>query len=79
MSLHLAKKSANKDKKATSMEVAVMAGVSVATVSRVINAEPNVSATTRDKVMQVIKKLGYVPNEFAQQMARQRHALAMAS
>ena len=79
MSLHLAKKSANKDKKATSMEVAIMAGVSVATVSRVINAEPNVSSTTRDKVMQVIKTLGYVPNEFAQQMARQRHALAMAS
>ncbi len=60
------------DKKATSKMVASMAGVSVATVSRVVNDGPNVKDNTRNKVMLVIKLLNYQPNEAAQQMARAR-------
>ena len=59
----------------TSKEVAQLAGVSVATVSRVVNSESNVRETTREKVLAAINKLGYVPNEFAKQMAIRRHAL----
>jgi Transcriptional regulators len=43
-------------------EVAKKAGVSVATVSRVLNGNPYVKQETRDKVMEVIKELNYSPN-----------------
>jgi DNA-binding LacI/PurR family transcriptional regulator len=59
-------------KAATSKSVATMAGVSVATVSRVINNLPNVQKRTKDKVLAAIKALDYQPNLAAQQMARQR-------
>ena len=49
-------------------EVAKMAGVSIATVSRVINDNPNVSPVTRAKVQQVIKKLKYSPNRVAKRL-----------
>lgn len=54
-------------------EVAKMAGVSIATVSRVINDNPNVSPVTRTKVQQVIKKLKYSPNRVAKRL-RNRYA-----
>jgi DNA-binding LacI/PurR family transcriptional regulator len=54
-------------------EVAKMAGVSIATVSRVINDNPNVSPVTRTKVQQVIKKLKYHPNRVAKRL-RNRYA-----
>lgn len=41
------------------------AGVSIATVSRVLNNSPHVSEETRRKVMKVIDGCGYVPNAFA--------------
>ncbi len=47
---------------ATIQEVAKEAGVSVATVSRVINESPKVSPKTRDAVLAAIKKLNYEPN-----------------
>ena len=40
-------------------EIAEQSGVSVATVSRVLNGKQNVSASTRDKVMQAIRESGY--------------------
>lgn len=40
------------------------AGVSIATVSRVLNNSPHVSEETRRKVMKVIDGCGYVPNAF---------------
>src|SRR5699024_5039510 len=43
-------------------EVAACAGVSVATVSRVINQNQNVSTKTRLKVEKAIKQLDYEPN-----------------
>ncbi|KKO53818.1 hypothetical protein XI25_11350 [Paenibacillus sp. DMB20] len=46
----------------TIQEVARLAGVSVATVSRVLNGSPLVKDDTREKVMSVIRKFDYQPN-----------------
>lgn len=46
-------------------DVSQKAGVSIATVSRVINGNPNVSDRTKQKVMEVMKDIGYTPNVFA--------------
>ncbi|MGN0506832.1 MAG: LacI family DNA-binding transcriptional regulator [Lachnospiraceae bacterium] len=46
-------------------DVSQKAGVSIATVSRVLNGNPNVSEATRQKVLNVMKDLGYTPNVFA--------------
>ena len=53
----------------TIYEVAAVAGVSLATVSRVINKHPNVTENTRLKVENAIKKLGYRPSALAQALA----------
>ncbi len=47
---------------ATIKEVAKFSGVSVATVSRVINNSDSVTENTRKKVLKAIEKLGYSPN-----------------
>lgn len=47
-------------------DIAKMSGVSIATVSRVVNGSEKVSASTRAKVMAVIDEVGYTPNVFAQ-------------
>ena len=46
-------------------DISKRAGVSIATVSRVLNNSPHVSQSTRDRVMKVIEDSGYVPNAFA--------------
>ena len=46
-------------------DISRRAGVSIATVSRVLNNSPHVSEATRKKVMTVIEGTGYVPNAFA--------------
>lgn len=46
-------------------DVSARAGVSIATVSRVINGNPNVSEKTRSKVLAVMEELEYTPNAFA--------------
>lgn len=46
-------------------DVSEKAGVSIATVSRVLNGNPNVSGKTRAKVLEVMDQLGYTPNIFA--------------
>ena len=46
-------------------DVSKKAGVSIATVSRVLNGNPNVSDKTRDMVLSVMDELGYTPNVFA--------------
>lgn len=46
-------------------DVSQKAGVSIATVSRVINGSSNVSEKTRQKVLTVMKESGYTPNVFA--------------
>ena len=47
-------------------DIAKLAGVSIATVSRVINGTAKVSEKTRSKVLAVIDEEGYTPNVFAQ-------------
>ena len=46
-------------------DVSRRAGVSIATVSRVLNGNPNVSEKTRTRVLAVMDELGYTPNVFA--------------
>lgn len=55
---------------ATIQDVAREAGVSVATVSRVINKSPSVTASTREVVLSVIKKLNYQPNLLGRNLRR---------
>jgi LacI family transcriptional regulator len=55
---------------ATLSDVAKRAGVSMKTVSRVINQEDRVAETTRQKVLAAIEELGYFPNVWAQRLAR---------
>jgi LacI family transcriptional regulator len=52
--------------------VAREAGVSTATVSRVVHGQDRVSPATRQRVLEVIEALGYVPDSAAQSMARRR-------
>lgn len=56
-------------KKVTIYNVAHEAGVSLATVSRVINDSSVVKEETKDKVQKAIIKLGYKPNAMAQGLA----------
>lgn len=46
-------------------DISQKAGVSIATVSRVMNCNPNVSEKTRNKVLEIMKDCGYTPNVFA--------------
>ena len=62
--------------RATIADVARLAGVSIKTVSRVANREPNVREVTRSKVQAAIDALDYRANEHARQMAARRHASA---
>ena len=53
-------------------EVAVLAGVSRATVSRVINDSPRVSPAARDAVRAAVAELRYVPNRMARSLVTRR-------
>lgn len=55
----------------TIVDIANIAGVSVSTVSRVMNNHPDVSAKTREKVMAVIKRNSYIPNNSARNLKRE--------
>lgn len=57
------------DRKVTLIDVAVAAGVSAITVSRVINQPDKVSDTLRQQVHQAIDSLGYIPNQYASSLA----------
>lgn len=59
---------------ATIDEVAALAGVSAATVSRVINQVPGVRQKTRDQVHAALEKLAYTPNRAAQVLARSKES-----
>jgi LacI family transcriptional regulator len=52
----------------TIKHVAADAGVSLQTVSRVINKEPSVRAELVERVQEAITRLGYVPSIAAQRM-----------
>lgn len=57
---------------ATIKQVSELAGVSQATVSRVMNGSARVSQATREKVDEAMTTLGYTPNAFAQSLASNR-------
>ncbi|NJM07641.1 LacI family transcriptional regulator [Candidatus Gracilibacteria bacterium] len=50
-------------------QIAKLASVSPATVSRVINNHPNVRQVVRDRVRAVIEQVGYAPNAAARSLA----------
>ena len=49
-------------------DISKKAGVSIATVSRVLNGSDKVSAATRARVLAVIEQAGYMPNAFGAQL-----------
>ena len=62
----------NTDDTVTIYDVAREAGVSMATVSRVVNGNKNVKENTRKKVLEVIERLDYRPNAVARGLASKR-------
>src|SRR5690625_3082043 len=56
----------------TIYDVAREANVSMATVSRVVNGNPNVKPTTRKKVLETTERLGYRPNAVARGLASKK-------
>lgn len=56
----------------TIYDIAGMARVSMATVSRVLNNPDKVNSKTKDKVLKIIDELGYVPNPVARELASKR-------
>ncbi len=58
--------------KATIYNVALQAGVSLATVSRTLNNPEKVKLETRERVLKVIDELGYKPNAFAKGLASRK-------
>ena len=57
---------------ATSEEVAQVAGVSRATVSRVLNGSTRISEEARTRVHEAMSALGYEPDVVAQSLVRRR-------
>jgi DNA-binding LacI/PurR family transcriptional regulator len=53
-------------------KVALRAGVSRATVSRVVNGSPTVDPGIRETVLRAVQELGYVPNPAARSLVTQR-------
>jgi len=56
----------------TVYDVARVAGVSAATVSRVMRGSPLVNQDTRERVLAVIEALGFVPDAYAQGLSNRR-------
>lgn len=61
-----------KTDRVTMKDVASVAGVSIQTVSRVVNDHPDVATDTREKVQDVIEQVGYRPNALARSLISQR-------
>lgn len=61
-----------KHKRPTIKQVALAAGVSTQTVSRVMNGRPDVSPETRARVQSIIAEIGYQPSALARSLIQQR-------
>jgi LacI family transcriptional regulator len=59
-------------KKVTIKHVAELAGVSVATVSRVLKDNPSASLSTKEKVLKIASELNYQPNSLAKGLRQKR-------
>ena len=64
-----------RDREITIQDVAGLAGISAATVSRVLNGSGYVGEKTRRKVLDVIEATGYMPNAAARTLVTQRTKL----
>lgn len=69
------RKNAGLQRRAKIDDVAKLAGVSIKTVSRVVNHEANVSEATRAAVNEAVRVLSYRPNLFARGLAAERSFL----
>ena len=58
--------------RATSFDVAALAGVSQSAVSRAFNPGSSIAADTRGKVIEAARKLNYVPNSIASSLTTKR-------
>mgnify|MGYP005750760907 CR=1 FL=1 len=56
-------------------DVAKLAGVGVATVSRVLNESGYVSEETRKKILDAMEELDYIPNELARQLYHKKSGI----
>ncbi|NIZ59756.1 LacI family transcriptional regulator [Sedimentitalea sp. CY04] len=65
------------DRPATIEDVAKLAGVSIATVSRAIRKPEKVAESTRKKVTAAIARTGYIANAMAQNLRMQRSRMVM--
>ena len=54
----------------TIKDIAKACGVSVSTVSRVLNDHPDVSRDVRERVRSTVERLGYIPNNSARDLVR---------
>ena len=61
--------------KLTIMDIAHLAGVSKATVSRVLNQKPDVDPATRERILRIMEEQGFVPNIAASGLAGGRSRL----
>jgi LacI family transcriptional regulator len=61
--------------KLTIRDIAQLAGVSTATVSRTLNHKPDVDPETRERIMRIVNEHRYVPNGTASSLARGRSRL----
>src|SRR5712664_3880944 len=62
-------------KKLTILDIARLAGVSTATVSRVLNQKPDVDLATRERILRIMEEQGFVPNIAASGLAGGRSRL----
>ena len=70
----------SKSRQVTITQVAREAGVSIQTVSRVINNRQEIRPATRQHVQDVIKRLGYQPNAIARSLIQRRsHTLGVVT
>ena len=56
-------------------EIASAAGVSIGTVDRALNGRKEVNAQTRDRILEIARKLGYEPNAAARALSGRRPAI----
>lgn len=61
----------------TIYDIAKKAGVSITTVSRVVNNGSEISDKTREKVLKIAREMGYHPQAYAQGLARKKKNIIM--